>query len=59
MTKNVTIDVFSIKPKRNVYYITNLACNELIMKIMRSSFIHKFVHFTHEYHVLETHLTHE
>jgi hypothetical protein len=39
--------------------MTNLACDELIMKIMRSSFIHKFVQLTHEYHALETHLTHE
>ncbi len=29
-------------------YITNLACDELIMKIMWSSFIHKFVHLTHD-----------
>ncbi len=40
-------------------YITNLACDVLIMKIMRSSFIHKFVHFTHECHALKTHLTHQ
>jgi hypothetical protein len=39
-------------------YITNLACNELIMKIMQSSSIHKFIHLTHEYHALKTHLTH-
>jgi hypothetical protein len=29
--------------------ITNLACNELITKIVWSSFIHRFVHFTHKY----------
>jgi hypothetical protein len=39
--------------------ITNLACNELIMKILQSSFIHRFVHFTHEYHALKTQLTHK
>jgi len=33
-------------------YITNLTCDKLIMKIMWSSFIHRFLHFTHEYHVL-------
>jgi hypothetical protein len=27
-------------------FITNLTYNELIMKIMQSSFIHRFVHFT-------------
>ncbi len=37
---------------------TNLACDELIMKIMQSSFIHGFVHFTHKYHALKTHSTH-
>jgi hypothetical protein len=37
--------------------ITNLTCDGSIMKIMRSSFIHSFVHFTHEYHALKTHLT--
>jgi hypothetical protein len=58
MINDVTIDVFSIKSKRNVYYITNIACNELIMKFMQSSFIHKFVYFTQKYHVLKTHLTH-
>jgi hypothetical protein len=36
---------------------TNLTCDKLIMKIMGSSFIHKFVHFTQEYHALKTHLT--
>jgi hypothetical protein len=40
-------------------YITNLACDQLIMKIVQNSFIHRFVHFTHKYHVLKTHLTHE
>jgi hypothetical protein len=39
-------------------YITNLTYDKLIMKIMRSSFIHKFIHFKHEYHALKTHLTH-
>ncbi len=38
--------------------ITNLTCDELIMKIMQSSFIHRFVHFTHEYHALKTCSTH-
>jgi hypothetical protein len=38
--------------------ITNLTCDELIMKIVQSSFIHKFVHFLYEYHALKTHLTH-
>jgi hypothetical protein len=42
----------------DMLFITNLACNKLIMKVMQSSFIHRFVHFTHEYHALETHLTH-
>jgi hypothetical protein len=35
--------------------ITNLTCNELIMKIIKNSFIHTFIHFTHEYHALKTH----
>jgi hypothetical protein len=39
--------------------ITNLTCNKLIMKILWSSFIHMFIHFTHEYYALKTHLTHE
>jgi hypothetical protein len=38
---------------------TNLTFNELIMKIMQSSFIHCFIHFTHEYHALKTCLTHK
>jgi hypothetical protein len=38
--------------------ITNLTCDKLIMKIVQSSFIHIFVHFAHEYHVLKTQLTH-
>jgi len=29
------------------------------MKIVQTSFIHKFIHFAHEYHALKTHLTHE
>jgi len=28
--------------------ITNFPCDELIMKIMQSSFIHRFAHFTHK-----------
>jgi hypothetical protein len=39
-------------------YITNLACDKLIIKIVQSSFIYKFVYFTHEYHALKTCLTH-
>jgi hypothetical protein len=39
-------------------YIVNLTCNKLIMKIVQSSFIHRFVHFTHKYHALKTCLTH-
>jgi hypothetical protein len=39
-------------------HIINLACDESIVKIMQNSFIHKFVHFTHEYHALKTRLTH-
>jgi hypothetical protein len=38
-------------------YIKKLACDELIMKIMQNVFIRKFVHFTHKYHELKTHLT--
>jgi hypothetical protein len=48
----------SHKNTTNIIYIKNLPCNKLIMKIMRSLFIHGFVHFTHEYHALKTHLTH-
>jgi hypothetical protein len=40
------------------HHITNLTCDELVMKIVRSSSIHRFVHFIHEYHALETHLIH-
>jgi hypothetical protein len=39
--------------------ITNLACNKLMMKIVQSSFIHRFVHFIYEYHALKTCLTHD
>ncbi len=39
--------------------ITNLTCNKLIMKIVRSSFIYRFVHFTHEYYASKTCLTHK
>jgi hypothetical protein len=38
--------------------ITNLTYDELILKIVQSLFIHRFVHFTHKYNVLETCLTH-
>ncbi len=41
----------------SIYSITNLAYDELIMKIVQSLFIHRFVHFTHKYHVLKTCLT--
>ncbi len=40
----------------SIHYITNLACDRLIMKIMWSSFIHRFVYSTHKYHALKTHL---
>jgi hypothetical protein len=40
-------------------YIKNLTCEELIMKIVQSSFIHRFVHFTHKYYALKTHLIHK
>jgi hypothetical protein len=39
--------------------ITNLTSNDLTMKIMWSSFIHGFIHFTHRYHALKTCLTYE
>jgi hypothetical protein len=39
--------------------ITNLTFNNLVMKIVRSSFIHKFLCFMHKYYALKTHLTHE
>jgi len=39
--------------------ITNLACDELIMKTMWSSLIHKFIQFEHKYHALKTSLTYE
>jgi hypothetical protein len=39
-------------------YITNLAYDELIMKIVQTLSIHMFVHFAHEYHALKTCLTH-
>jgi hypothetical protein len=29
-------------------YITNLACGEIIMKIIQSLFIHRFKHSTHK-----------
>jgi len=38
--------------------ITNLACDELIMKIVRSSFICRFIYFAHKYRVLKTRLIH-
>jgi hypothetical protein len=31
-----------------MFFITNLTFDELIMKIMWSSFIHRFIHFTYE-----------
>jgi hypothetical protein len=40
-------------------FITNLACDELIMKFMQSLLIHRFVHFTHEYHAFQTCLAHK
>jgi hypothetical protein len=47
---------FGMKNGPPTYHnITNLTCDEL----MRSSFIHRFVHLTHEYQVLKIHLTHE
>jgi hypothetical protein len=46
-----------VKSKEINIVITNLACDKIIMKIMQNSFIHKFIHFTHEYHVLKIHLT--
>jgi hypothetical protein len=33
--------------------ITNLTCDELIMKIVWSLCIHKFVYFSHKYYVLK------
>jgi hypothetical protein len=38
--------------------ITNLTRDELIMKIVRSSFICRFIYFAREYHVLKTRLIH-
>ncbi len=38
-------------------FITNLTCDNLIIKIVQILFIHRFIHFTHKYHVLKTHLT--
>jgi hypothetical protein len=40
-------------------FITNLACDGIIIKIVQSSFIHRFVHFMHKYHVLKIRLTHD
>jgi hypothetical protein len=40
---------------------TNLACDKLIIKIVQSSFIHKFVHFTNNYravHIITFHINH-
>jgi hypothetical protein len=39
-------------------HIKNLICDEFIMKIVRSSFFHRFVHFAHKYHTIKTCLTH-
>jgi hypothetical protein len=38
-------------------YIKKLACDELIMKIMKNLLICGFVHFTHKYHELKRHST--
>jgi hypothetical protein len=40
-------------------FITNLTCAKIKMKIVWSSFIHRFVHFMHEYHALKICLTHD
>jgi hypothetical protein len=40
-------------------FITNLTCDGIIMKIVWSSFIQRFVHFMHEYHALKIRLTHD
>jgi hypothetical protein len=48
-----------VKCKEIRIIITNLACDETIMKIMQNSFIHRFVHFTHEYHESKIRLTHK
>jgi hypothetical protein len=37
--------------------ITNLTCYELILKIVQSSFIYRFIQLTHGYHALKTCLT--
>jgi len=34
--------------------ITNLACDELILKIVQNSFIYRFVQLTYGYHALKT-----
>jgi hypothetical protein len=39
--------------------ITNLTLNYLVMKIVQSLFIHKFLCFTHKSYALKTHLAHE
>lgn len=39
--------------------IKNLTYDELLMKIVQSSFIYRFIHFTQKYHVLKAHLTHK
>jgi hypothetical protein len=36
-----------------VYYITNLTCDKLIMKIVWSLFIQRLVQFKHEHHALK------
>jgi hypothetical protein len=38
-------------------YIINLTFKKFIVKIVRSLFIHMFIHYTYEYHVLKTCLT--
>ncbi len=40
------------------YLHQNLACDKLLIKVMRNSFIHRFIHLTHDYRALKTHLTH-
>jgi hypothetical protein len=44
---------------KSLVHITNLTFNKLIMKIMGSLFIHRFIHFVDEYHASKTHLIHK
>jgi hypothetical protein len=39
--------------------IINLTCDKLLMKFVWSLFIHRFIHFTHKYHVLKRCSTHK